>query len=79
METFGNRNYKKWHNELSGHIVNAGVGNLQGMRHGVFYNCMNNKKKGSMRINARAMKGVEHFVNHWEGEKKNYVVGMCIV
>ena len=58
-------------NELSRHIVNAGVGNLQGIGYGVFYNWMNDKKKRNMRINARAMKGMEHFVNHWKGEKKN--------
>ena len=53
------------------HISDAGVGNIQGMGYGVFCNWMNGKKRGSKRINARAMKSVEHFVNHWEGEKKN--------
>ena len=62
---------KRWHTELSRQISDGGVGNIQGMGYGVFCNWMNGKKRGSKRINARAMKGMEHFVNDWEGKKKN--------
>ena len=63
------------HGHGHGHIsiassINAGVGHLQGMGYGVFCNWINGKKKGSKHINARAMKGMEHFVNHWEVKKK---------
>ena len=71
MEIFGNRNYKKWHNKLSLHIVNAKVGNMQGMGYKMFCNCMQRKKKGSKYINVRAMKGMEDFVNHSDGNKKS--------
>ena len=71
METFGNRNYRQWHTELSRHISDAGVGNMQGMGYSVFCKWMNDKKGGAKCINARAMKGMEHFAKHWEGKKQN--------
>ena len=37
----------------------------------VFCKWMNDKKRGAKRINARAMKDMEHFANHWEEGKMN--------
>ena len=67
VETFGNRNYSQWHKALSCHIVDKGVGNLQGMGYKTFCLWMNGGKRGSKCISARAMKGMEHFLKHWEG------------
>ena len=69
METFGNSSYRQSHTELSRHVLDAGVGNIQGMRYFVFRKWMNVKKGGAKCINTRTMKDVEHFTNHWEGEK----------
>ena len=37
------------------------------------------QEQGAKRINARDMKGMEHFANHWEEGETNEVVGTCIV
>jgi len=71
VEKIGNRNYRQWHTELSRHISDAGVGNMQGTGYSVFCKWMNGKKKGAKCINARATKGMEHVAKHWEEGKMN--------
>jgi len=70
-EAFKERNYKQWHAALGNHIADSGVGNLQGMQYRRFVDWMNGKKTGTKGTTTGAMKGMEHFVKHWEGAKKN--------
>ena len=66
-EAFDGRNYTQWHAALSNHIVDSGVGTIQGMQYRRFSDWMNGKKTGTKGTSAGALRGMEHFVNHWKG------------
>ena len=70
MEAFEGRNYTQWHEALSDHITDSGVGHLQGMQYRKFVDWMNGKKTGKRGTSTGAMRGMEHFVQHWKGLKK---------
>ena len=71
LEAFEGRNYTQWHKALSYHITDSGVGHLQGMQYRKFVDWMNGNKTGKRGTNTGAMRGMEHFVQHWKGVKKN--------
>ena len=70
-EAFKGRNYKEWHAALRNHVADSAVGNLQGMQYRRFVDWMNGKKTGTKGTSAGALRGMEHFLKHWKGTKKN--------
>ena len=75
MSKFKKRNYTEWHREMNRHVVKTGVGSLEGMGYGSFAAWMRNDRVTKSRIYASAMKGMEHFLNHWEGRTKGNDTG----
>ena len=57
----------KKHTIINDHIVDVGVGNLQGMGPSNFAAWMSGKRLSKKRIGAGAMRGMRHFVSNWDG------------
>ena len=53
--------------KMSKDIREAGVGDMKGMDYKNFRNWMNGKNGKDRLIGESAMKGMQHFVEHWEG------------
>ena len=56
-----------WHEALANHIIESGVGSLEGMEYSVFCKWMRGTRVTKKRIKGRAMTGMEHFIDNWVG------------
>ena len=55
------KSVSKWHTIINDHIVDTGVGNLQGMGPSNFAAWMGNKRVSKKCISASTMRGMRHF------------------
>ena len=67
MRVLHKKSVSKWHTIINDHIVDVGVGNLQGMGPSNFAAWMSGKRLSKKRIGAGAMRGMRHFVSNWDG------------
>ena len=67
MRVLNKKNVSKWHTIINDHIVDKGVGDLQGMGPSNFAAWMGNKRVSKKRISTSGMRGMRHFVSHWDG------------
>ena len=67
MRVLHKKSVSKWHTIINDHIVDVGVGNLQGMGPSNFAAWMSGKRVSKKRIGAGAMRGMRHFVSNWDG------------
>jgi hypothetical protein len=65
----GNTPIRDWHTAMRYHMLSAGVGDFQGMGFRSFaYWMEGDGKDRNIDVRASTMRGMQHFIKHWDGK-----------